>query len=302
MLSYALLRLSVALGISAAFVSHVSAQMQASVSATAPSEIRHRAEAIWSYSLENYDLTYLVPAFTFVLHEITYFAAYLPYFIADFIPFLQKYKIQPNRSNTKELQMNCFWRLMFLHYFVELPLICATYPAMQLFGVDLGKQLPTLSNVACFIFASIVVEDFYFYWVHRLLHTKKFYWIHKIHHEHAAPFGITAEYAHPIETIFLGIGTGLGPVIFAPWIHIVHLWAWLLVRVNQTVEVHSGYDFPWSLNNWIPFWGGAEFHDFHHNKNIGNYASTFTYMDAIFGTDRWYHKYNAQKAKAAKAE
>jgi len=31
---------------------------------------------------------------TLIIHEIVYFAAYLPFFVADFIPSLKKYKIQ----------------------------------------------------------------------------------------------------------------------------------------------------------------------------------------------------------------
>jgi len=67
------------------------------------------------------------------------------------------------------------------------------------------------------------------------------------------------------------------------------------------VEVHSGYDFPWSLNNWVPFWGGAEFHDYHHMAFTGNYASTFTLWDWVFGTDEKCHTWKAkEQADAAK--
>jgi len=42
----------------------------------------------------------------------------------------------------------------------------------------------------------------------RLLHHHSIYkYVHKVHHDHAAPFGMAAEYAHPIETAFLGLGT-----------------------------------------------------------------------------------------------
>jgi len=148
--------------------------------------------------------------------------------------------------------------------------------------------MPSWWTIAWQMVACLAVEDFYFYWIHRLLHYGPFYkHIHKIHHHHAAPFGIAAEYAHPIETMFLGIGTVLGPVLFIN--HVFALWTWLFVRLFQTVEVHSGYNFPWSLNNWVPLWGGAEFHDYHHMAFTGNYSSTFTLWDRVFGTDDGYH-------------
>jgi methylsterol monooxygenase len=49
--------------------------------------------------------------------------------------------------------------------------------------------------------------------MHRFMHWPPFYKkVHKVHHEYAAPFGIAAEYAHPIETMILGLGTIGGPL------------------------------------------------------------------------------------------
>mmetsp|Transcript_934 Transcript_934/g.1576 ORF Transcript_934/g.1576 Transcript_934/m.1576 type:complete len:105 (-) Transcript_934:6-320(-) len=53
----------------------------------------------------------------------------------------------------------------------------------------------------------------------------------------------------------------------------------------ETVEDHSGYELPFSPTNFIPFWGGAVHHDFHHKEFEGNYASVFTLWDWVFGTD-----------------
>jgi hypothetical protein len=38
--------------------------------------------------------------------------------------------------------------------------------------------------------------------------------------------------------------------------HLFSLWFWLFVRLYQTVEAHSGYNFPWNPTRFIPFWGG----------------------------------------------
>lgn len=47
-----------------------------------------------------------------------------------------------------------------------------------------------------------VIEDTWHYWMHRALHDKRIYkYIHKVHHYYQAPFGMTAEYAHPAETL-----------------------------------------------------------------------------------------------------
>lgn len=49
------------------------------------------------------------------------------------------------------------------------------------------------------------------------------------------------------------------------------------------------YDFPWSCTKFIPFYGGAAFHDYHHyvgEKSQSNFASVFTYCDYIYRTHK----------------
>ena len=60
-------------------------------------------------------------------------------------------------------------------------------------------------------------------------------------------------------------------------------------------------DFPWSLHNIVPFWSGAEHHDFHHMAFTNNFSTSFRWWDRIFGTDTKYREYRArvQAAKSA---
>lgn len=71
---------------------------------------------------------------------------------------------------------------------------------------------------------------------------------------YATPFGLTSEYAHPAEILFLGFATIIGPAITGP--HLFTLWLWMVLRVLETVEAHCGYHFPWSLSNLLPLYGG----------------------------------------------
>ncbi|KAF6168829.1 hypothetical protein GIB67_042136 [Kingdonia uniflora] len=62
------------------------------------------------------------------------------------------------------------------------------------------------------------------------------------------------------------------------------------------------YDFPWTPTKYIPFYGGAEYHDYHHyvgGQSQSNFASVFTYCDYIYGTDKGYRyqKQHLQKLK-----
>lgn len=138
----------------------------------------------------------------------------------------------------------------------------------------------------CAIF--LIFEDTFHYFGHRLLHRPYFYKrVHKLHHEFSAPFGLTAAYAHPFEIAFLGIGTVGAPTLFSLLggdLHMVTVYVWVVIRLLQAVDAHSGYDFPWSLHNWLPFWGGADWHDKHHERFLVNYSSSFKWWDIIMGT------------------
>ena len=76
----------------------------------------------------------------------------------------------------------------------------------------------------------------------------------------------------------LGIGTVGAPIVWCLVtgdLHILTMHVWIVFRLFQAIDAHSGYDFPWSLHNFIPIWAGADFHDVHHEKFIGNYSSRY---------------------------
>lgn len=71
----------------------------------------------------------------------------------------------------------------------------------------------------------------------------------------------------------------------------------------ETADVHCGYYFPWSMFRVFPFSANADFHSFHHTTNLGNFSSSFTYMDTLFGTSKDYFDYKAlEDEKKAKEE
>ena len=74
-----------------------------------------------------------------------------------------------------------------------------------------------------------------------------------------------------------------------------HVWTimlWTLLRVLETHDAHSGYEFPWSIFRIIPFNSDATYHNFHHSKNVGNYSSFMTIWDTVFDSNKeFYEKY-----------
>ena len=47
-------------------------------------------------------------------------------------------------------------------------------------------------------------------------------------------------------------------------VHLATISMWLTLRLNDTIEAHSGFEFPWSPFRLLPFSGSSEHHNFHH--------------------------------------
>ncbi|KAI9178797.1 C-4 sterol methyl oxidase [Blastocladiella emersonii ATCC 22665] len=235
-----------------------------------------------------------------------YWGRHIPYAVADRIPALQKYKIQEDKHISNADWWKCFWGVLKCHFLFELPLMLGFHPVAQLFGMKVTEvPFPSWSRIAAETGLFMVLEDAFHYWAHRALHQGNLYkMIHKQHHEYAAPIGMCAEYAHPLEVLILSMGTLLGPIAYTAVtgdFHVFSMLVWSAVRTLQAVEAHSGYDFPWSLNKFVPFWSGADHHDFHHQNFIGNYSTSFRWWDFFMGTEGKYHLVRARQA-LAKAE
>jgi sterol desaturase/sphingolipid hydroxylase (fatty acid hydroxylase superfamily) len=248
---------------------------------------------VWTEVLANFSPFVIAGPLTFVYHELVYFGAWTPWLLMDRFDVFKRWKIQPEKTASAEMVGKCLKKLLKSHVCIQLPMQLMFHYVAPYFGFSLALPLPKSRELLWQIPTFFIIEDFYFYWIHRALHHKSVYkYVHKIHHEHTHPFGIAAEYAHPAETFLLGIGTLLGPLFYAK--HMVTLWIWLFFRLLETVEDHSGYDVPWNPTNLIPFWGGAVHHDFHHKTFAGPYSSVFTWCDWMFGTDKLFR---AQQAK-----
>lgn len=225
----------------------------------------------------------------FVFHEVMYFGRSLPWIIIDALPMFRKYKIQDNKEPNFAEQWECMKSVLLTHFCVEAVPIWGFHPICQYLGIQIGVPFPDWKKICFHIAVFFVLEDTWHYWMHRGLHYGSFYkYIHKQHHRYAAPFGLAAEYAHPIEVALLGVGTVGMPMLWVALtkdLHMFTVYIWVALRLFQAIDAHSGYEFPWSLHHFLPFWAGADHHDDHHHYFLGNYASSFRWWDAILGTN-----------------
>ncbi|XP_072432254.1 methylsterol monooxygenase 1-like [Chiloscyllium punctatum] len=120
----------------------------------------------------------------------------------------------------------------------QLPVICGTYYFTEYFNIPYTwKSMPRWYVLLAQCLGCAVVEDTWHYFLHRLLHHRRIYkYVHKVHHDFSSPFGMQAEYAHPLETILHGAGFFIGIMVFCN--HVMLLWAWVTFHLLETIDVH----------------------------------------------------------------
>lgn len=253
-------------------------------------------EQSWRHMTDNYSKFAIATWGSLLAHEIAYFLISAPGFLFQFIPAMRSYKIQQDKPETWDNQWKCLKLIFFSHFFIQLPMISLTFTYTEIMDIPFSyNQIPLWYQLLLKAFVCLLIEDSWHYFFHRMLHRGALYkHIHKIHHNFQAPFGIAAEYAHPIETVVLGGGFFIGIILFCD--HMIFMWIWMCLRVLEAVDAHTGYSH-WQPLHLLPFYGGAHFHDFHHRNFVGNYASTFTYLDSLFGTDHQYRKFYSESTQ-----
>jgi len=238
-------------------------------------------ESFWTSLHLRYQAFYVYLC-VYGLVVLFYGIAGLFFWVVERLDIWREYKLQAD-INSNENYWICIKNLATNYLLVIVPLILTAWPIISMCGVHNNKPFPSLYQFIGHIALCVIGEDFFQYWFHRMLHLPWFYkHIHKIHHQFATPFGLSASYSHPAEVIILGIASFLPAMIISS--HLFTFYCWLIIRQLDAVLTHCGYDVPYNVLHYLPFYGGTSFHDFHHTSFLNNYASRFTWVDLIFGT------------------
>jgi sterol desaturase/sphingolipid hydroxylase (fatty acid hydroxylase superfamily) len=119
-------------------------------------------------------------------------------------------------------------------------------------------------------FFYIVYYDIFYYFLHRLLHTKYLYFIHKIHHIKNIPDYYDYYNIHVLELPFTSIG-----LIFAIYLYKLYIYQLLYAIIFINVRGILIHD-----NQFIYLVG--DHHLIHHKYYKCNYGEYW--LDYIFGT------------------
>ncbi|MEM7274027.1 MAG: sterol desaturase family protein [Actinomycetota bacterium] len=201
-------------------------------------------------------------------------------------PFLRRRKIQAvRRAGPRQWLDEVLWSFVAM--------VGATMLGLSLLWTESLSPLIDLSASPWYVgavglFVMLVVNDTWFYWLHRWLHSNKWAYrkIHLIHHGSRDVTPLAGQRFHPIELFLIPLPNAALPVIFLlnePWYV-----AGFIFSLANNVYAHGGYELLPTFWERIPILRHKTtslHHNMHHERVRGNYALYFTWWDRWMGTE-----------------
>ena len=109
------------------------------------------------------------------------------------------------------------------NYFIVSPVVAAVFCYLKEMKIS-SENYPSFPYFYFLMVLTIFIDDFFFYWIHRILHLPMFYWIHKEHHELHILTNIATVNANCFEYFWANSFPSvaalaiLGPAIYNPFI------------------------------------------------------------------------------------
>ena len=138
----------------------------------------------------------------------------------------------------------------------------------------------------CSILAMIMAQDIYFYFTHRLLHTR---WMlrnfHYVHHKSTNPTPLAAYCFHPVEAIVESLV--VFPFIMIMPVHYAAVLIFTFFVLFLNVFGHLGFEFiplRFRYTALGKLFTSPTHHNLHHQNANKNFGYTFTFLDNVLKT------------------
>jgi methylsterol monooxygenase len=228
----------------------------------------------------------------FWTHQISFILSNAFYIILYYFDLMKESKIDKNpwpwqSDYPKWLeQLKKTIVTITINHFILAPVMAL--PAYFMGSSPFRLEYETLPSAVEIIWQNlycVLVDDFFFYWSHRILHWNKIYpYIHKQHHEYISTVGIAVEYAHPIEYVFGNIiPSSIGIFVLGRRMHGYTALFNVFRKIVSATEGHSGFELKFSFFKFFPFFAPGDYHAYHHLNFRGNYGNSYI-MDILCDT------------------
>lgn len=210
-------------------------------------------------------------------------------FYACYVVFrarLAQRHIQPGNASGRQIAREIFWSLASCTIFglidVAVTLLSVT-GYMQARVLDPSPAWPEFAGT---VIALLVVHDAYFYWAHRLMHTRPLYRLaHATHHRSTQPTPFAAFAFHPVEAVIEYAFVPLVALV-AP-VHVLPLLVFGVIMTAMNVYAHLGIELmpPTFVEGRLGrLMLTPTHHDLHHTTPQYDFAFYFNIWDRLMGT------------------
>ncbi|XP_036384650.1 cholesterol 25-hydroxylase-like protein 2 [Megalops cyprinoides] len=261
-------------------------------------------QPIWNYLRENHQDTLRSPLLPVIISVSTYFILCLFYTTLDclcsVVPSINRYRIHASQPVKLQNVLKALGLTFYNHVVFVFPASVAQWYWRP--ELPLEEVAPTVPEFTLGVLGCIILFDFQYYLWHLVHHRSQWLYVnfHAIHHEYSRPFCWVTQYMSAWELTSVGFWTTVDPVLLR--CHTITGYAFMVFNIWVSVDDHSGYDFPWSIHNLVPFglWGGSVKHDTHHRRPTTNFEPFFSHWDWLCGTNSEYHHSPAMAAEKKK--
>lgn len=215
---------------------------------------------------------------------------------------LRDYKIQSEEPSKDSIIFDIKWSTvsMLCYIIIAYILISLVNHGYTKVYFDISEHSNLYFVFTILLFAGL--QDTYFYWVHRFMHSHEtvFKYTHAVHHTNKNPTPFTNFSFSPLGNVIFGFYFILMCLIIP--VHIYTVVAVFIINSIGNTIGHLGYEFltPTMNKKLGAVFTSSIHHNMHHKYGYLNYGLYFSFWDKVMGT--LHPKYKEEQASFYKGK